>query len=866
MGGRKSNSFFSRFVGSKKKNSQNDTPDDESEFGDLRTEGVHADIFSQPLGFVPRFPPPPRYIKVRSHGKKEKDFDRLFLAQELRGKTGVEFAKSGGRLVKNNTEAVKLGESRKDGNAIWAMQFSEDGRYLAAGGQDFYVRVWAVLSSPEERRAHEREEDIAGRERDRVRLSAPCFQKTTVQEFGGHTQSILALSWSKNNFLLSSSMDKTVRLWHVSRAECLCCFKHNDFVTSVDFHPKDDRFFLAGSLDSKLRLWSIPDKNIAYWNQLPELITAVAFTPDGKTAIAGTLSGLLLFYDTEGLKYQTQTHVRSTHGKNAKGSKITGIETTNIPPGDSNGEVKILITSNDSRIRVYNLRDKGLEMKFKGNENQMSQIHSSFSDDGRYVICGSEDRKVYIWPTEQQDTERDKRPFEMFEAHPAIVTTAIMAPSKTKQLLSASQDPLYDLCNPPPVTLISREESLSSSKPPTENGRTPDISIPLTPALTEDSARYPSVKAEDSPAYLARMSHPNGNIIISGDYAGNLRVFRQDCAYRNRLRNNESIHFSKRMLGRSTSFASGKHSHRDSLASSHHPSADRILSWRQSVHSTNGSFSGSFDNYRSAPARSVSPRKAERPSSRHGPTSTPKLQTQYSNNMTTPSIKTTSPSPVQYTTFEQAQHHQAVEGANNHPSTTTTATGLGIQPQDPASDQQRLTSYADQENPLYLKESGQSFMFWNPASYRAQAAAAGSYLLRPSTSASTNNDVSNDEGSSIGSAAEADDYRQHHNVSGYLPSFLSSNRRAGNENHDSGDSNQRIRASNNDADGGLQVPVPLLRRQASDISRLSSEEESERGTTAGDEIKCKECRGTTFKARQGAKGRELVCGDCGTKV
>lgn len=36
-------------------------------------------------------------------------------------------------------------------------------------------------------------------------------------------------------------MDKTVRLWHVSRSECLCAFQHLDFVTSIAFHPKDDR-------------------------------------------------------------------------------------------------------------------------------------------------------------------------------------------------------------------------------------------------------------------------------------------------------------------------------------------------------------------------------------------------------------------------------------------------------------------------------------------------------------------------------------------------------------------------------------------------------------------------------------------------
>lgn len=120
------------------------------------------------------------------------------------------------------------------------------------------------------------------------------------------------------------------------------------------------------------------------------MITAVAFTPDGKTAIAGTLNGLCHFYETEGLKYQTQIHVRSARGKNAKGSKITGIQAVNFPPDNHGGEIKLLISSNDSRVRRYNLRDKSLEVKYKGHEDDHTQIRASFSDDVRYVICGSE--------------------------------------------------------------------------------------------------------------------------------------------------------------------------------------------------------------------------------------------------------------------------------------------------------------------------------------------------------------------------------------------------------------------------------------------------------------------------------------------
>ena len=156
---------------------------------------MDADVFSQPIGYIPQFPSPPKYIKVRSHGKKEKDFNRVFLAQELRGRSGVEIAQSGGRLVKNG--AFKPGDNRKDGHAIWAMEFSKDGRHLAAGGKDYVLRVWAVLATREDRQAHELEEDAAGKERESVRLNAPVFKTRTVNEYSGHTASILDVSWSK---------------------------------------------------------------------------------------------------------------------------------------------------------------------------------------------------------------------------------------------------------------------------------------------------------------------------------------------------------------------------------------------------------------------------------------------------------------------------------------------------------------------------------------------------------------------------------------------------------------------------------------------------------------------------------------------
>ncbi|XP_061092392.1 WD repeat-containing protein 44 [Conger conger] len=339
--------------------------------------------------------------------------------------------------------------------AVWTMKFSHCGRLLATAGQDNVVRIWVlknafdyfnnmrikyntegrVSPSPSQESLNSSKSDTDGvsgatEDPDTEDRNVP-FRQVPFCKYKGHTADLLDLSWSKNYFLLSSSMDKTVRLWHISRRECLCCFQHIDFVTAIAFHPRDDRYFLSGSLDGKLRLWNIPDKKVALWNEVDgqtRLITAANFCQNGKYAVIGTYDGRCIFYDTEHLKYHTQIHVRSTRGRNRVGRKITGIEP--LP-----GENKILVTSNDSRIRLYDLRDLSLSMKYKGYVNSSSQIKASFSHDYSFIVSGSEDKYVYIWSTYHDlskftSVRRDRNDFwEGIKAHNAVVTSAIFAPN-----------------------------------------------------------------------------------------------------------------------------------------------------------------------------------------------------------------------------------------------------------------------------------------------------------------------------------------------------------------------------------------------------------------------------------------------------
>ncbi|KAH9635115.1 hypothetical protein HF086_000836 [Spodoptera exigua] len=339
--------------------------------------------------------------------------------------------------------------------AVWCCKFSVCGRLLATAGQDKLLRVWVTRdayhmfqdmrtkynleqkSSPTP--SQESLASLSGRAPSPPPSPSAPFCSAPFCVYAGHSSDLLDVSWSKNYFLLSSSMDKTVRLWHISRGECLCCFQHIDFVTAIVFHPRDDRYFLSGSLDGKLRLWNIPDKKI---------------------------------------------DVRSTRGKNSTGRKISGIEPM---PNDD----KILVTSNDSRIRLYDLRDLNLSCKYKGYVNVSSQIKASFSHDGKYIVSGSENQCIYIWKTYHDyskftSVRRDRNDFwEGIKAHNALVTCAVFAPNPDHM-----------------IRMISEREQEAK--------------------LADDAADNEEVKGAEGGMVA---SSQTGHVLVSADFNGCIKVF-----------------------------------------------------------------------------------------------------------------------------------------------------------------------------------------------------------------------------------------------------------------------------------------------------------------------------------------------------
>ncbi|KAL3817886.1 hypothetical protein ACJIZ3_003791 [Penstemon smallii] len=301
--------------------------------------------------------------------------------------------------------------------SILTMKFSFDGRYLASAGVDGVVRVWDVLEDDIVNKFSGQDSDpsclylslshssklapldfVKEKTCDSkksgdsacVILPHKVFQlsEKPLHEFHGHNGEVLSLSWSKNGHLLSSSVDKTARLWKVGNDDCLGIYSHNNYVTCVEFNPVDDNYFISGSIDGKIRIWEVEGGRVIDWIDIREIVTAVCYCPDGKGGVVGSMDGNCRFYDIIDNRLQLGTQV-CLKGKKLPGKRITGFQ---YCPNDTS---KVMVTSADSQVRI--ICGTNIVCKFKGNRSSGSQVPASFTSDGQHIVSATEDSNVRVW-------------------------------------------------------------------------------------------------------------------------------------------------------------------------------------------------------------------------------------------------------------------------------------------------------------------------------------------------------------------------------------------------------------------------------------------------------------------------------------
>ncbi|TIA87535.1 hypothetical protein E3P99_03115 [Wallemia hederae] len=429
-------------------------------------------------------------IRIHSHRQPAKEFNKVTLSQTLYPPLANLSA-----LPTSLAQQAKIHKSSRptspthsvptdnnpqrsasydDEDAVYDIKFSHDGKYLASANFNGLVRIHTLSND------------------------GTSFDDIDVKEFRDHQSGVCSLDWSKNNFLITASLDKTVKLWHPNRKGCLATFRHNDIVTSTKFHPNDDRYFISSSLDATVKLWSIPHKSALFSHRLNELITACAFSKTGKYILVGTLHGQLdiFTYSHKGLEqdasiklynYSNQTHNRGADNHTSRrinsSKKIVGIDVVPDDTGDY-----VLVTNADNRAYMVNIDTKKVTAKFKGNRNRSMQMAITPSSDGSWISSGSEDKHIYIWPTHSamsrkaDDNSFSIPGYDLWQTPELIKCTAILRQDQEAMVVGGSDSGTIYVYR----GVVNGNHRVPELKHPKPN----KMSLPLPPAQGKKKSRH----------------------------------------------------------------------------------------------------------------------------------------------------------------------------------------------------------------------------------------------------------------------------------------------------------------------------------------------------------------------------------------
>lgn len=270
----------------------------------------------------------------------------------------------------------------------------------------------------------------------------------------GHKTVVYAVDISPDGeSIVSSSMDRTIKIWSKEGNLIRTIEAHQDSIAEVIFSP-DGKIIASASEDDTVKLWNRQGKLLNTITAHDRGVRSIAFSPDGKLLVSGGDDGTIKLWQLDGTLVKTiEAHenkirrvVFSSDGKSiASGSRdkmvklwrLDGTLIRTLPKHSDrvravafspDGET-IVTGSMDGIVRIWKIDGTLLKTLYE-HQNGIREI--VFNRDGTFFASASGDGTVKIW-------NQDGRSIETLKGHDFIVWGVAIGPDGNT-MASASED------------------------------------------------------------------------------------------------------------------------------------------------------------------------------------------------------------------------------------------------------------------------------------------------------------------------------------------------------------------------------------------------------------------------------------------
>jgi WD40 repeat protein/tRNA A-37 threonylcarbamoyl transferase component Bud32 len=358
---------------------------------------------------------------------------RLFRARQLAtlrghedGVLAVAFSPDGGRIASGDARGVvKVWDRRslreiltRPGHtgAVSAVAFSPDGVYLTSGGADGAVRIWNAATG----------EALAAFKAHAGRVSGLAFDP--VPPAGERRP-----AWRLATTGESAPSQGELKLWETPSGKNLGGRAGENLLTAVAYSP-DGKYLAAAGPEGDVTGWDAvtlePVLSFRTYKRLTEQVfpwpTSVAFSADGSWVAAGSPAGFLRVWDATTAQECFST-LLATH------AGISGLAFAG-----PDGRILTAATT-DHMIQGWYTRSRKHAFSLRGHTGSVTAV--ACSPEGRCLASGSLDRTVKLWDLGQRDDDLTLR-----WPNQGIMSVAF-APAGTR-LASATRDRALRMWDP----------------------------------------------------------------------------------------------------------------------------------------------------------------------------------------------------------------------------------------------------------------------------------------------------------------------------------------------------------------------------------------------------------------------------------